>query len=360
MMVHMEHDNMSSKSLVETIVGNQNNSRPRKKMLSTNCHYFSLKVVLLSLFIVVLTLSNNFDFVSGETFNVYSWGLNLDGQTGLDYPTPNGFTFSYYTPLVNNYMTSILFQNSNALYESIYNIPTKPSEIQISLNSIIPGLQFNMYWLTFTNSSSGESVDQLFSCGDNSNSCAGLRGPKFTTELQVLYEYSYISFRRVTEGTIPNKRLHSVDCMGSCIACTKDGFVYTKPVNQYFWNSVEIPSGLIDSLGFNVSNKCEKVSIGGTTSDTFFVMTQSGHVFSWGDYNYGMRGYEDLENSGASPYLVSSIFGAYEIGALKNYDNPVPAGLGVLVFLNETGLFVIGKNRYVKYSMNIVYNITLT
>ena len=309
----------------------------------------SIALYLLLFFFFILTLSNS--LVLGESYNVYSWGLNMDGQTGMDLPTTPG---SFSTPTLNQHVSSLL-ANPNSLYESVYNIATKPSDITISLKTIIPGYKYNLYWFTFTNTTSSETTDQLFSCGDNTDYCSGLKSPKFTTELQVVYEYSATSNNRYLDGSLSGKKLESVDCMVSCIACTKDGLVFVRTSSQkWAWYAVTIDSGLVDAQGITVSNKCKKVSVGGTTtSATYFVMTDSGHLFSWGEFNSAMRGYDDAEYSGTAPHLISTVFGAFEFAVLKDYDIPVNDGLGVLGYLNDTGLYLIGKNTYGLFGITV-------
>ncbi|KAL9644173.1 hypothetical protein ABK040_005637 [Willaertia magna] len=219
-----------------------------------------------------------------EINHAYNWGRNQDRELGILLPDTNIYTPKH-LPNIESQLKSI---DSTGFYND--------SKIQI-----FQGMKFTYFSSnSFDNSTKKfQNYSILLGCGYNGDKYLGLYTPITISNPTLPFRYTEggaDNDYRTIGTTMYGKSVKEMSCLFSCLIVANDNLVYLhKYGDETLDYSLEqnLPKTMLHpDLDVTVQLNYTKVVVCGNAlnQETFFVTTDSGFLFVWGNPNGGKRG----------------------------------------------------------------------
>ncbi|EFC37850.1 predicted protein [Naegleria gruberi] len=268
--------------------------------------------------------------------NIYNFGNADNNGFNFYYPTSIGY------PAEPNSYLSTLFFNGSESYRLTTGIQAR--DVSVKLQQIVPATYSIYYILQYSNTTTSMPINQtiLVSGGNPKTS-----PPKIFTLPEPTYIYTEEG-KNENPFITGNRTVTKMVCLFSCLILTSDGKVF---IQEYLdtsnsmtpWTETFILNNYINQDDFQPYQNVEIVDIeicGYIYCQTYFALTNYGHVFSFGCGDY-IRGVATAINS----YVINQIASLQNIVSLSGSKSSYSSGRSVMAAIDKDGkLYTWGSN----------------
>ncbi|EFC47264.1 predicted protein [Naegleria gruberi] len=321
----------------------------------------AVSIIILLLFTISQLLTNLAecsDILRSKS--VYTFGQNNDKQTGRMTSSAAGYSISY-----NTLLDKVLSNGSLSWQIANEGLIGLDPNVSVKLKKIVKGFSAVFFLVEYSNLNTSQSLGEyIYAIGSNQNGQASMLYPPFLISEPTLI-YIYTSVGKSENPFLGKTSIKQMECVYSCLILTSDGIVYRHAGENYnhyatgrWYDNTFLPLSYQDPDTMQTLNnvKYEMVAVGGGYGyETFFALTNYGHVFSFGEYTFGLRG-TSSSISRDVPTLIPGLRNITFIAAGMYTDvNSYQPTAGAVT---ETGmLWTWGSNGFGQMGVN---NATLT